>query len=243
MEKSLRALMLLLTERHALAARLSWPVFSFASYTIVAGLARQRIDPRTVIDVGANVGQFAVAAAMHFPQARILAMEPLPDCLPVLRRNTRKLPNVTVYPCALGEADGDASFHVNSHPHSSSMLPLAAAHRAAFPDAKETTTISVQVRALDSLLAGAELQAPVLLKLDVQGFEARVLRGASELLRRVEYLLMEVSFKPLYEDELPFTDMLPLVQGFGFRFLRPLDWLSEPATGEILQMDALFGRA
>lgn len=226
----------------ALAAILSWPVFSITSYKMLRGLAQQNIRPMTVLDVGANVGQFAVAAAKMFPLARVFCLEPSPDVYDQLKRNLRGLRNVTAFEVAAGDTEGVAQFHVNSHSHCSSLLELAQAHRAAFPRAREVSSVAVKTTTLDALFAAVELKSPVLLKLDVQGYEAHTLRGAVSTLRRVDYAVLEASFKPMYEGEILFLDLVRMMECYGFRFRRPVDFLADPATREILQVDALFER-
>lgn len=221
-------------------ALLEWPKFSLSSYSVVSRLRRQEVVPRTVIDVGANTGQFAVTSAKLWPGVRIHSFEPVPECVGELRKNLSGLANVTVHHSAVGDEEGVLELHVNSHRHSSSLLPLAEAHRRFFPEAQEQETIGVEVSTLDGMFGGRELESPVLLKLDVQGYEARVLRGAKETLKLLDYVMLEASFKPLYEGEMVFMELVSLMEEFGFRFERPVGWLSAPDTGEILQMDALF---
>jgi hypothetical protein len=81
-----------------------------------------------------------------------------------------------------------------------------------------------------------------LLKLDVQGFERNVLLGAEQLLPALKWVVMEVSFDPLYEGEWIFEDARQFMQARGFRFERPVGFLAEQANGRIMQMDALFSR-
>lgn len=228
---------------HSVTALLTWPKFSMTSYFMVLGLGKQGVLPATVLDVGANVGQFAVASAKLFPEVQVHSFEPEPDCAERLRKNVSGLGNVVVYPFALGEAEGEVSFHVNAHSHSSSVLPLAQAHRDAFPEAREKQVIKVKLSTLDKVFADVEFQNPVLLKLDVQGYEVQTLRGGVETLKRVDYVVLEVSLKRMYEGELLFMDIVRMMEEQGFRFERPVGWLAAPENGEILQMDALFARA
>lgn len=221
---------------------LLWPKFSVTSFKMISDLARQGVLPKTVIDVGANVGQFAVASAKLFPNVYVHSFEPNPECVVLLSKHVASLGNVSVYPIALGDEAGELDFHVNSHSHSSSILPLAESHRDAFPDAREVNTIKVKVSTLDAVFAGIEFIAPVLLKLDVQGYEAQALRGAVDTLKRVDYVVLEASFKPMYQGEMLFMDIVRLMEGYGFSFLRPVGLLPDPHTGEIIQMDALFQR-
>ena len=240
LNSSILGILEVLLSRRALTALISWPVFSITSYKMVRSLAEQRLAPSAVLDVGANIGQFAVAAAKFFPQAAIFSIEPHPDIFRRLCHNVRKLPKVRTFQDALGDHQGSAALRINSHSHSSSMLPLARQHREAFPKAVETSTAEVHLRTLDSLFAPIDLRPPVLLKLDVQGYEALVLRGGSETLRRISYVILEASFKPMYEGEILFLDLVQLMEEYGFRFSRPVGALQHPVTGEVLQIDALF---
>lgn len=223
------------------SALVSWPKFSHTSFRMVSSLLAQNIVPKTVIDVGANVGQFAIASAKLFDEVRIYSFEPNPACLRALEKNISALTNdVLVYPVALGGTEGEVTFHVNSHSHSSSILQLAEAHKAAFPDAVECRDIKVRMSTLDAMLAEVTLISPVLLKLDVQGFETQVLSGASNTLKQVDYVILEASFKPMYEEEMAFLDVISFMGHLGFEFMRPVGWLSDTFTGEILQADLLF---
>jgi len=221
-------------------AFLSWSKFSFTSYRMVFSLKRQGIVPKAVIDVGANIGQFTVACANLFPGVTIHSFEPQPACVEGLKRNVRRFSGVRIYSAALGETPGDVGFHVNSHNHSSSILPLGERHRKAFPHALEIETITVPLSTLDREMESVSLERPVLLKLDVQGFEPQVLRGATETLKRVDYVLLEASFRPMYVGEKTFMDIARMMEDRGFGFLRPVGWLSDPHNEEVLQMDALF---
>src|SRR5215213_6191707 len=196
-----RTALSLLEDPHSLRALATWPKFSVTSYFMVSRLLKQGVAPRTVVDVGANVGQFAVASAKLFPKAQVYSFEPVPECADELRKNVARLGHVTVHPFALGEEEGTVSFHVNAYSLSSSLLPLAESHREAFPEAREERTIEVEVSTLDRVFAKMKLERPVLIKLDVQGYEAQVLRGGEETLQRADYVVMEASFSAMYEGE------------------------------------------
>ncbi len=209
---------------------------------MVSALKRQNFEPKTVLDVGANVGQFTVAVAKIFPGVRIHSFEPVPECFLKLGKNVSKLKNVSVYQLALGDTEGEGMCHINSHSQSSSLLPLSREHRAAFPNAQEIIQVPVKISKLDTIFATQKIDAPTLLKIDVQGYEANVLRGGEETLKRIQYVVAETSFKALYHGETIFLDLLQLLESCGFRFIRPVGWLSDPRNDEILQMDALFSR-
>jgi FkbM family methyltransferase len=232
----------LLLKPGAIRALATWPIFSATSFRMVSALARQGILPKTVIDVGANRGQFAIATAMLFPKVEIHAFEPVPEAALDLRRNVQKFPNVKVYELALGERQGHSIFHVNSHSQSSSILELGQAHLVAFPDEREDRTIDVELTTLDAIFDQIDLTPPTLLKLDVQGYEAHIIEGGSQTLGRCDYVVSEASFKAMYQGEIPFIQLLAMMERRNFQFLRPVGWLAEPRTGEVLQLDALFRR-
>jgi FkbM family methyltransferase len=195
-----------------------------------------------VIDVGANRGQFAVFAARRFPLARLICFEPLPDARTRLRRAVSGLGRVTLLDVALGAANGPAQFHVSEADDSSSLLPIGPGQREAFPGTEERTTIGVEVRRLDAALTQADLAGPVLLKIDVQGGELGVLKGAEGLLPSIDAILVEASFVELYEGQPLVGDVWNELAAGGFS-CRGIWSLAYGSTGRCLQGDLLFARA
>src|SRR5215471_14295105 len=91
----------LLLDPGAIRGLATWPLFSLTSYQVVKRLLAKGIAPATILDVGANVGQFAVAAAILMPSAAIHSFEPLPACVQRFRRNTQRFKNITIHQTAL----------------------------------------------------------------------------------------------------------------------------------------------
>ena len=224
-------------------AAATWPVFSRTSYAMVNGLARQGLRPRTVLDAGANKGQFSIAARNLLRPERMHAFEPLPAVGEELVRNCSRYPEVIVHRMALGATKGEAVLHVNRHSQSSSFLRLQDRHLAVFPHAEELNDFVVNVGRLDEVLAGEPLARPVLLKVDTQGYEADVLAGATGVLDQLDYVVLETSFAALYKGERLFREILTLMESLSFELVRPVGSLRVPLTGEYLQMDTLFRRA
>src|ERR671933_427952 len=98
----IRTILSLLEDTSSIKAFVTWPTFSITSFNVVSRLANHSIRPRTVLDVGANVGQFAVASAKLLPDAQVHSFEPVPKSVERLRKNVSGLKNVIVYPFALG---------------------------------------------------------------------------------------------------------------------------------------------
>jgi predicted RNA methylase len=89
----------------------TWPKFSLTSFRLVDALRRQRIAPRTVIDVGANVGQFAVAAIRLLEPAMLYSFEPLPGIVDRLQKNVAGIGVSQSCPWRLGITRAQAASH------------------------------------------------------------------------------------------------------------------------------------
>ncbi|PIU32458.1 MAG: hypothetical protein COT06_02660 [Syntrophobacteraceae bacterium CG07_land_8_20_14_0_80_61_8] len=113
--------------------------------------ALKRHQPRfgTILDVGANTGQFAVAAALHFPDARIYSFEPLPEVYRELCRNISKRRNLRAFNCALGSTGGRLAFNRNAYSRLSSALAIASGNRYPRYRERNTSAIEVAVERLD----------------------------------------------------------------------------------------------
>ncbi len=238
--KLLRKLDLLL-DHEALAAYYGWPVFSSDCFHLVSALAHEGRQPRTVIDVGANTGQFAVAAAKLLRPNTIYSFEPVSECFALLERNVRDL-NVKTFRLALGDGHYEIPLHVTCGKSASSCLRPMADFQSSFREARVAATVTVKASTLDRELGNVEFMSPTLLKLDVQGYEAQVLGGAQKLLKRVEWVVAETAFVARYEGETLFPEVLHMMESYGFRFVRPIASSAHVETGEIMEIDALFER-
>lgn len=195
----------------------------------------------TIIDAGANQGQFAIAANYFYPSAQIHSFEPLPDVFPILQHNTRKLSGITTYNIALGNANGKLEFYSNAYSHASSALKVSAIQKSLLPKTAASRTIETPVQRLDDLDLEFQLNSPALLKMDVQGFEKEVLKGARNILPHIDYLLFESSFVQLYDGEPLFDEMHSFVKELGFELIAPVGFLQSEKL-QILQMDLLYKR-
>ena len=200
-----------------------------------------------ILDVGANAGQFALSLreSMGY-RGEIVSFEPLPDAFADLRRLADQDPAWQARNVALGEADGELKLNVSMNRVSSSFLAIRETSTSVEPESAYETECVVTVRSLDSLLPQLDAvkgDSRVMLKLDTQGFESRVIAGAKESLSRMRLVQMEMSLVRLYDDEVLFLDMCNLMRKLGFDLIALDPGFADVATGRLLQVDGLFTRS
>lgn len=195
----------------------------------------------TIIDVGAHHGQFSLLARALYPAAQIFCVEPMPSAVGRLRTVHRGDDRVTIVPFAAAGVDGRRSLHVSKKTDSSSLLPILGAYVNAFPGTDEAGTLDIQVRSLDRLLPSG-LARPALLKVDVQGGELEVLRGASGMLAEVDAAFVECSFVEFYGGQPLADEVIGALLSHGLR-LAGVYSVVRDARGRCLQADLLFRRS
>jgi FkbM family methyltransferase len=217
--------------------------FEFVSSHLVMRPQRQldwlkRLRIRTVLDIGANTGQFAARIRGSFPESVIYSFEPLRDAYASLRSRMGADPAFKAFNFALGDKDATTLMHRSGVSDSSSVLRMLQLHTAAFPNTALAGTEEIEVRRLDAL--NFSLEPGLLVKIDVQGFEDRVIRGGRATIGGADCVITEVSFDKLYEEQPLFDDIYHTLRDMGFEYSGSLDQLLDPRDGRPLQADAIF---
>jgi FkbM family methyltransferase len=177
-------------------------------------------DVRTVFDVGANIGQTTAVNRGLFPGATVHAFEPFPDTFAELTRNTAASPAVRPHRLALADQAGRVAFHANRSHYTNSLLPPAgAAERYVGPGLMEPVCqLEVDAVRLDDFCRDQRIDRIDVLKIDVQGGEALVLKGGAGMLaaRAVRLVCLEVLFAPMYAGQAFFRDVDLLLGQAGY---------------------------
>lgn len=211
---------------------------------VAAGVEHQQLlrkyPCRTLVDIGANRGQFALAARRCWPDARIFSFEPLPNPGGHFRQLFGEDPRVLLLPVGIGPAKERRPMHLSRKEDSSSLLPIGA-QAEFFPGTEETGTVEIKTGPLEEWLTPGEIEPPAFLKIDVQGFEGEVLRGSAALLDRFAYVYVEASFVELYRSQVLADEVVRFLQEVGFR-MEGVYNLAYATDGTAIQGDFLFVR-
>ena len=197
----------------------------------------------TVLDVGANVGQYATMLRRAGFAGRILSCEPLTGAFGELASRADGDARWQTLHTAVGAEPGTVSIHVSENSFSSSIRDRTDAHLDNAPGSHYIATEEVPVTTVAGLVDTHGVDpARCLLKIDTQGYEGEVLRGAGELVGRVQAIQLEMSFVELYAGQLLYDDLMAAMVAAGYR-LHTLDPGFSAADGRLLQVDGLFVRA
>lgn len=199
------------------------------------------LDVETVVDIGANRGQFALCARRLFPQAQVFSFEPLEKPASTYLKVFEGDPRTQLFRTAIADKQGAASMHVSRWDVSSSLLPIGRAQHDNFPFTEEARQETVALARLSDCVGAEAISRKSLLKLDVQGYELRALEGCADLLDRFQYVYVEASFVELYVGQALATEVVAYLLDKGFT-LACVANLSHGKSRRPIQADFLFSR-
>jgi FkbM family methyltransferase len=194
----------------------------------------------TVWDVGAHVGQFGSRLRTTGYGGRLISIEPGLNAFRQLSRRASGDADWTPLSIAISDYTGEATLHVSANGQSSSLLPINTRHVMANAGSRYVDSEIVQVTTLDALRPRVASVAPFYVKLDLQGGELPALRGASEVLRDTVACEVELSFADLYDGGAAWKDVLAHLGTEGFIICDIERVFFDPASKDLLQINALL---
>lgn len=189
----------------------------YSEQRLLAQLSRRLPSDATILDVGANKGLYSLAARRHFPNARIIAFEPNPQLRDALTR-TLGGSRVEVINLALGEREGRANLYGAASDAGSTFASLSdsvVAHAARKYGQIDAAPVEIEVASLDTFAKSRCIPRIDLLKIDVEGHELSVLRGAQELIRSgaIQRVQMEFNECSIFT-RVQFRDIAEALRGY-----------------------------
>lgn len=203
----------------------------------------QRRSVETVIDVGANLGQYGLDLRKHGFHGKILSFEPLSAPFAQLSAVAHADRDWCVRQVAVGAVAGQVTLNVAGNKGaSSSVLPMLSAHQEAAPAANYVGTEVAEQITLDSLPQEEWRERPFHVKIDVQGYEKYVLDGALKTLSQASSVEIELSFVPLYRGGMLIGETLDLLRSLNYAIAAIDPGFRNDKTDVLLQADGLFVR-
>ena len=199
--------------------------------------------PRLGFDVGANEGQTASELRLLFPEAKIYCFEPYETAFGALQKKLSADPKFSLQRIALGDRKGEATLYQNAQSVTNSLLPNAPEAHTSQPASYATPTgqSTVTVTTLDDFCRERTIFHLDFLKIDSQGYDLRILQGATNQLaeHRIAFIVVEMLFVPLYRGQGYFHEIYGFLTGFDYQLVG-LYAIQRSPEGEILWCDALF---
>lgn len=215
--------------------------FEISRYQPLAARVVARLaDVPVVVDIGANRGQYATELRQQGYRGQIVSFEPLEEAFAELAAAAARDERWTCHRMALGASGGEGRVNVASNLASSSLLEMAAAHRAGAPSVSITGIERVRVARLDDVFVD---DRSCLLKLDVQGYEGHVLDGATETLARAVLIECELCTAELYAGQASPRELVDRLGDLGFELVDLEPVFRDRETGRVLALDAVFARS
>lgn len=195
--------------------------YGYYSRDIVLLLDKILQPGMVMVDVGANIGEITMAAAHRVgPGGRVFAFEPMSSLYARLREHieANRLGQVTVVKCGLSDQVGSAqlfsaseTFHDGTEHQGLGTLYSSTA--------RATPTETIEIDTLDKFIGGRDLAQVDLIKIDVEGAELPVLKGAGNVLARFRpYLVIEIQHETSEQAGYKASDILEFLEPLGYRF-------------------------
>lgn len=210
------------------------------SYRLVLSFKEKEID--YILDVGANEGQFVKELRFYGYEGNIISFEPILDAHKRLLQNSLKDDKWEIYkPIALGNKNRESVINISKNSVSSSIFEMKKEHLENAINSMYISKQSINEIRLEEIFFDLDLKEKNLfLKIDTQGYEYEVLKGAEEILKYFKGIMVEVSLTNLYEGQKSWQEVLEFIQSKGFNLWSIDRGFSNKKNGKTLQVDMCF---
>jgi FkbM family methyltransferase len=200
----------------------------------LAAMKGRGFHPKVAIDVGASCGEWTLSLRQLYPRTRVLMVEPQSALKARLEALAHVHVGVEFAPVLLGSAPAKGVTFYQDETGSSVLRD---------PGNGGAQPVSMEMTALDAVTRGTHFEHPDFLKLDVQGYELEVLKGAGRTLASVEAVMMEVNLIAVYQGAPLVDEVIAYMAARGFRVYDVCTFFRRPLDNALWQMDMIFVRA
>lgn len=209
-------------------------VFGSVEHEYILGVT----NPLLIVDIGANKGQFALAARV-FSGANVISFEPLSKPAAKFRKIFENDSKVILHNVAIGPVREVVVMNIAARADSSSILSITDLQSKIYPGTSKVGEVCVNVGPLDDYVTADMDLSHALLKIDVQGYEFEVLKGCESLLERFKFIYCECSFVELYSGQRLANEIIGFLQSRGFKLTGIFNAFNDPSE-RLIQADFLF---
>lgn len=196
------------------------------------------------IDIGANAGWFSQKCLRMIENIKVISFEPADDLFQTLTKASFDEPRWQIVRAAVGDEAGQAILHIDTRDGVFNSLNAANPEFSEqYKQLKFKEDQTVDVVTLDGFFVeqGLNIHENVLLKIDTQGHDYKVLLGASLSLKRAKAVIVELPFQNIYDNTDSYKDILKLMDEAGFD-IYSLSPISIDAMGRLIEVDCFFTR-
>ncbi len=194
-------------------------------------------QPKTLIDIGSNKGQFLIFADSIFNLKKIHSFEPIAEMIKIQKKAFRSI-KYKFYNFALGNKNTKRKFFITNRMDSSSFLKFNQG-KLSIKNYKIEEERTIAIKKIDKVFSKKKVSLPIIMKIDVQGFEMEVLLGAKNILKKCEYILTEVSNNEVYKNQKKKNVVIKYLKKIGYKIYRKTK--RQPINGtSFFQEDLLF---
>ena len=200
-----------------------------------------------IFDIGANKGDVSINAYKAFPNAKIFSFEPVSTTFANLEKNTSHYRDrIFLYQLGFFTESKKIPIHITSFDGANSIIDQSRDYKNVHSrwNLKEIGEEIIEVSTLDSFVESHQIDKIDIMKVDVEGVEKEVLLGGIETLKKVNIVLIELSFLRKNRESPYWIEICQLLYNFGFELITIYDVAKYVEDGQeyITQMDAVFRR-